>query len=98
MTVGCDGGGRRRLRVLTWISFLPPWDLAVGYLTLPPDALAVGKRVKSRNFFKPGPDPKILSKKGQNTKFGRVVDGREREVLSWALLAWSDLTCMILTS
>ena len=24
LAVGCDGGGRRRLRALTWISFLPP--------------------------------------------------------------------------
>ena len=39
------------------------------------------KRVKSRNFFKQGSDPEILSKKGQNTKFGRAMPlSREKGV------------------
>ena len=54
-----------------------PTAIALGGRLCYPTAKDVGgrKRVRSRNFFEPGSDPEIVSKKGQNTKFGRLVRG-----------------------
>jgi hypothetical protein len=54
LAVGWTAGDGCCLPMLTWMSGLPPWPPAVACSNLPPAYLAVAKRVRSRNTFRPG--------------------------------------------